>query len=112
MEARETKIQPLIDGAKQYVLPLFQRKYVWDKNQWNSLWNDIIQLYEDEEMKSHFIGSIVTIPMTSVPQGVAKYVLIDGQQRLTTIFILLSVLRDRARSKDWKIWPIKSTIRC
>ncbi len=99
MEARETKIQPLIDGSKQFLLPLFQRKYVWDKNQWNSLWNDIIQLYQDDELKNHFIGSIVTIPMTSVPQGVAKFVLIDGQQRLTTLFVILTVLRDRAKNQ-------------
>lgn len=99
MEARETKVQPLIDGAKQFLLPLFQRKYVWDKVQWEALWNDIYQLYEDDEMKSHFIGSIVTIPMSSVPQGVAKFVLIDGQQRLTTLFIILSVLRDKARAQ-------------
>lgn len=100
MEARETKVQPLIDGSKQFLLPLFQRKYVWDKTQWNALWQDIYQLYEDEEMKSHFIGSIVTIPMSSVPQGVAKYVLIDGQQRLTTLFILLAVLRNRAKEQN------------
>lgn len=98
MEARETKIQPLIDGSKQFLLPLFQRKYVWDKPQWDALWQDIYQLYQDDEMKSHFIGSIVTIPMSSFPQGVAKYILIDGQQRLTTLFVILAVLRDRARS--------------
>ena len=97
MEARETKIQPLIDGSKQFLLPLFQRKYVWDKTQWEALWKDIYQLYEDNDTNSHFIGSIVTIPMSSVPQGVSKFVLIDGQQRLTTIFIILTVLRERAK---------------
>lgn len=97
MEARETKIQPLIDGTRQFMLPLFQRKYVWDKPQWSALWGDIIELYENVEMKSHFIGSIVTIPMNSVPQGVSKYVLIDGQQRLTTLVMMLAALRDRAK---------------
>lgn len=100
MEAREIKVQPLIDGSKQFLLPLFQRKYVWDKVQWDALWKDIYQLYEDDELKSHFIGSIVTIPMTSIPHGVAKYVLIDGQQRLTTLFLLLTVLRDRAIAQN------------
>jgi uncharacterized protein with ParB-like and HNH nuclease domain len=46
--------------------------------------------------KNHFIGSIVTVPAASVPQGIPKYLLIDGQQRLTTIFLLLAVLRDLA----------------
>ena len=89
MEARETKVQSLIDGSRQFLLPLFQRKYVWKKDQWEALWKDIYQLYEDKDLKSHFIGSIVTIPMSSFPQGVSKYVLIDGQQRLTTIFVIL-----------------------
>lgn len=101
MEARETKIQPLIEGSKQFLLPLFQRKYVWDKPQWESLLKDIIQLHEeDDATSSHFIGSIVTIPMNSVPQGVSKFVLIDGQQRLTTLFVLLTVLRDKAKLED------------
>jgi len=97
MQASETKFQPIIEGTKQYVVPLFQRSYSWDKRQWDVLWGDILLLYEQENPRPHFMGSIVTMPTVSVPQGVAKYLLIDGQQRLTTIFILLSLLRDKAR---------------
>ncbi|MBS3947520.1 MAG: DUF262 domain-containing protein, partial [Dethiobacter sp.] len=57
-------------------------------------------LCENEEPTSHFIGSIVTMPTASVPEGVSKFLLIDGQQRLTTIFVLLTLLRDMAKSKD------------
>src|SRR4030095_4550995 len=57
-----------------------------------------LELYEDEKPRSHFIGSIVTMPTQSVPEGVAKFLLIDGQQRFTTVFILLAVLRDKART--------------
>lgn len=99
MQASETKFQPIIEGTKQYVVPLFQRSYSWDKKQWNVLWEDIAELYEQSNPRSHFMGSIVTIPTVSLPQGVAKYLLIDGQQRLTTIFILLSLLRDKARQR-------------
>lgn len=98
MKASETKFQPIIEGTKQYVVPLFQRPYSWDKKQWDVLWNDLIDLCENDEPRNHFIGSIVTMPTTSVPEGVAKYLLIDGQQRLTTIFILLTLLRDLAKS--------------
>jgi uncharacterized protein with ParB-like and HNH nuclease domain len=52
----------------------------------------------EEKPRTHFIGSIVTMPTQSVPEGVAKYLLIDGQQRLTTIFILLAAIRDKAKS--------------
>ncbi|MBE2182045.1 MAG: DUF262 domain-containing protein [Anaerolineae bacterium] len=96
MKASETKFQQIIEGTKQYVVPLFQRPYSWDKKEWNVLWEDLTWLIENDDPKNHFIGSIVTMPTTSVPEGVAKYLLIDGQQRLTTIFILLTLLRDRA----------------
>lgn len=98
MKASETKFQPIIEGTKQYVVPLFQRPYSWDKKEWEVLWDDLVWLCENEEPTSHFIGSIVTMPTVSVPEGVAKYLLIDGQQRLTTIFILLTLLRDVARN--------------
>ena len=96
MKASETKIQPILEGTKQYVVPLFQRSYDWNKKEWSVLWNDILELYEMENPRSHFLGSIVTMPTISVPEGVTKYLLIDGQQRLTTLFIILSLLRDKA----------------
>ena len=97
MKASETRLQPIIEGTKQYIVPLFQRSYSWTKKQWEILWNDIIELSETGDSRSHFIGSIVTMPTTSVPEGVAKYLLIDGQQRLTTIFIIFALLRDKAK---------------
>lgn len=97
MKASETKFQPMIEGTKQYVVPLFQRSYSWDRKEWEILWEDLHDLCENDEPKSHFIGSIVTMPTVSVPEGISKYLLIDGQQRLTTIFILLTLLRDKAK---------------
>lgn len=106
MNANETKLQPILEGTKQYVVPLFQRPYSWDKDQWSRLWDDLMDLSEEmdqskeTDLRTHFMGSIVTMPTTSVPEGVTKYLLIDGQQRLTTIFIILSLLRDSALGKN------------
>ena len=97
MKANETTFQHVIEGTKQYIVPLFQRPYCWDKSQWETLWNDLVEMEETERPHSHFIGSIVTLQTQSVPEGVPKYLLIDGQQRLTTTFILLTLLRDSAR---------------
>ncbi|MEH2410213.1 DUF262 domain-containing protein [Nostoc sp.] len=97
MQASEIKLQQIIEGAKQYVVPLFQRAYSWKKSEWQALWNDLVELCAMDNPRPHFMGSIVTMPTTSVPEGVSKYLLIDGQQRLTTVFILLSALRDRAK---------------
>ena len=100
MQAKETKLQDIIEGTKQYVIPLFQRTYSWTPKEWEVLWKDLVELSEMENPRTHFIGSIVNMPTVSVPEGVAKYLLIDGQQRLTTIFILLTLLRNKARENQ------------
>lgn len=100
MQASETKLQQIIEGTKQYLVPLFQRTYSWKKSEWQVLWDDLVQLYATDNPRPHFMGSIVTIPTTSIPEGVTKYLLIDGQQRLTTVFILLAALRDRAKQSE------------
>jgi len=100
MQAKETKLQDIIEGTKQYVIPLFQRTYSWTDKEWGILWKDLIELCETESPRTHFIGSIVNMPTVSVPEGVAKFLLIDGQQRLTTIFILLTLLRNKAREQQ------------
>lgn len=100
MQAKETKLQEIIEGTKQYVIPLFQRTYSWTSKEWEILWKDLVELCEMEEPRTHFIGSIVNMPTVSVPEGVAKFLLIDGQQRLTTIFILLILLRNKARENQ------------
>ncbi len=102
MQASETKLQPIIEGAKQYVVPLFQRRYSWEKKEWTALLDDLVELSETDNPRTHFIGSIVTMPTNAVPEGVSKFLLIDGQQRLTTIFILLALLRDIAKKSGQK----------
>jgi uncharacterized protein with ParB-like and HNH nuclease domain len=97
MQASETKLQKIIEGTNQYVIPLFQRPYSWKKKEWQTLWDDIEELCNSEKPRPHFMGSIVTMPTTSLPEGASKYLLIDGQQRLTTLFIFLSALRDNAK---------------
>jgi len=98
MHASATKLQLIIEGTKQYIVPMFQRTYTWESREWDALWDDIIETASEPGARDHFIGSIVTIPTHAVPEGVTKYILIDGQQRLTTVYILLAAIRDAARS--------------
>ncbi len=83
---------------RQYLIPLFQRPYVWKKDKWEILWNDIMSYYGSEEKiensSPHFMGAVVSIPVKTIPVGVNKFLIIDGQQRLTTISILLCAIRD------------------
>ena len=100
MQANETRLSKILEGQNQYVIPLFQRTYSWDTKEWSVLWDDLTEILDSEIPRTHFVGSIVSMPTVSVPEGVAKYLLIDGQQRITTIFVLLILLRDKARDSD------------
>ena len=84
MKASETHLQPVFEGSKQYVIPLFQRHYSWKLRHWRNLWDDLLELYNAKDGREHFLGAIVTMPVEMQPTGVNKYLLIDGQQRLKT----------------------------
>jgi uncharacterized protein with ParB-like and HNH nuclease domain len=96
MDASPVNIIQYFDGTKQEIIPLFQRPYCWQQNNWEILWVDIMTQYEESERNSHFMGAIVTLPVKSVPVGVSKHLVIDGQQRLTTIALLLAAIRKKA----------------
>ncbi len=97
MDARYATPQKLFSGEMQFIVPLFQRSYSWKLKQWRTLWQDLLELPELEAGRQHFIGSVVMHPTNTVPTGVSKYAVIDGQQRLTTLFLVLIALRDVAR---------------
>jgi len=98
MQASQTKLRQMSEGTKQYVVPLFQRPYSWSEKQWKTLWSDILEKARHGDDRPHFFGSIVTTPARTVPEGVGKFLLVDGQQRLTTIQVMLAALRDVARN--------------
>jgi len=98
VKAGEVIFQDLLNGKVQYRVPLFQRTYSWQEEQWQRLWDDILEIYALAQPRSHFIGAIVTLPMPDSPEHCSKFMLIDGQQRLVTLFALLSVIRDAARA--------------
>lgn len=100
MEAAPVNIIQYFDGSKQGLIPLFQRPYSWEPRDWNTLWADLMAQYNPEDRASHFMGAIVTVPVKSVPVGVGKHLVIDGQQRLTTLSLLLAAIRDKATSED------------
>ncbi|GAA9231745.1 DUF262 and DUF1524 domain-containing protein [Helicobacter pylori] len=78
----------------QFVIPIYQRLYSWKKEQCKQLWDDIIKIGGDDKMDGHFIGSIVFVHDGIYSTGHNELLIIDGQQRLTTITLLLTALRD------------------
>ena len=90
----------MLEGMKHFVVPMFQREYGWKKKNWETLWNDILETYEAGPQTRQFLGSIVSKQLPSTPEGVSRFLLIDGQQRLTTLTLLLAAMRDAAGPSD------------
>jgi len=142
MEAKALTPRDLFDGKVCYEIPPFQRPYVWtEEDQWQPLWDDIARVAETllavgvdaEDLKSlsgHFLGAVVVKQLPSGAGDPSRSSVIDGQQRLTTLQLLLDaaqlvmeqaerdddaesihelVLNDskrfRGTSKRFKLWP-------
>lgn len=106
MQVRETNLKQLVQGEKQFRVPLWQRQYTWRLPDHRLLWRDILEQYgrlgdgaADGE-SGHFLGSIVLSPVPSPASGVATYLIVDGQQRLSTLMLILCAIRDAAAKKD------------
>jgi len=95
MNAFKSSIYKYLNGTCQYLIPLYQRTYSWEYEQIARLWSDIVNLHTTQR-EGHFIGSIVRIDECSAA-GSTLAMIIDGQQRLTTLTILLVALRDYAK---------------
>lgn len=101
MKASETNLLKFLQGTKQFIIPIYQRKYSWTSEQCKQLWNDIIRASKNDDIKGHFVGSIVYIEkgiyqISAVPQ----LLVIDGQQRMTTLTLLLLALGRAIKSSD------------
>ena len=93
MKASATPFLPFLHKATQFVIPIYQRNYSWDEKQCQQLWEDILRVGTNDAIPLHFIGSIVYVQggHASISVG-APLLVIDGQQRLTTLTILLEAL--------------------
>ena len=93
----------LLSGEVQYIIPFFQRKYVWDKDNWNTLFQDIQEgildrLDDGEPLQGHehFFGPIVVRERMNHPNpSIKAFDVIDGQQRITTAYLMLAYFRQR-----------------
>ena len=95
MKAKESKLDDLLSNVDtKFTVPIFQRKYSWDEEQCHTLWKDLQKLGETSLNSGHFIGSIVCYQLNDIdmPGVIKEKILIDGQQRLTTLSILMIAL--------------------
>jgi len=95
MKATEAKLLAFLKKSPQFVIPIYQRTYSWTEKECRQLWDDILRAGGDDAISVHFIGSIVYIEEgLSQVSHQAPLLVIDGQQRLTTVTLLLAALAE------------------
>ncbi len=105
MNADTATLSELLAKPYQYVIPIFQRYYSWEKSDWEQLWSDLIdlRLSEDEEdVQPHFMGSLVLDSPKQTSLTKPAFHVIDGQQRLTTFSLLMCALRNVAEKRGFE----------
>ncbi|MDQ3091405.1 MAG: DUF262 domain-containing protein [Actinomycetota bacterium] len=114
MEANPRTLLRVFQPDIQYVVPIFQRRYVWnEEDQWAELWEDLVELLDDVQrvealiaagadlpLPSHFLGAIVCDQSLSTGSDIDERPLIDGQQRLTTLQLLLGTALRLSRTYE------------
>lgn len=101
MQAINQAFTRLIGGSSQFVIPVFQRDYSWTPEQCEQLWIDVLRAGEADAGSPHFMGSIVYASAGLPAAAFQRWLVIDGQQRLTTLTLLLTALRDHIHSTEW-----------
>ena len=98
MQAIKNPFVALVNGTKQFIIPTFQRDYSWTTEQCQHMWDDIVRAGSSDG--DHFIGSFVYVAGNTAAVF-SSWLVVDGQQRLTTLTLLLIALRDHIRETDW-----------
>ncbi|MDA8746367.1 DUF4268 domain-containing protein [Rubripirellula amarantea] len=100
MKAEAQPLSALLFANVQFLVPFFQRSYSWDRTNWERLVDDIQGLLDEDLEKKHFLGPLVCSLQSATPGSVSQFQLIDGQQRITTLSVLLIAIRDEAKRSD------------
>src|SRR4051812_22284064 len=114
MDADDVNLKSLLEGVKQFVAPAYQRRYTWTRPQWEALWRQVrrqhralVTMREAAEqgtpqplVSTHFLGSFVLAPQPGPAAQLTRHQIVDGQQRLTTVSVLLAAIRDAVEIRD------------
>jgi len=100
VKASEAKFLSFMQGTHQFIIPIYQRTYSWTLKQCKQLWDDVVWTATNPSASAHFIGSVVYIERSlyHVSTSVPQLLVIDGQQRLTTLSLLLAALGEAVES--------------
>jgi hypothetical protein len=108
VDADDVNLKSLLEGVKQFVAPAYQRRYTWTQPQWEALWRQVLRQHQalgaikaaseagqpEPPLSTHFLGSFVLAPQPGPAAQITRHQIVDGQQRLTTVAVLLAAVRD------------------
>lgn len=97
INATEDTVKSLLSRNYRFIVPEYQRQYSWAEEQWQDFWDDLVGLDDGE---THFLGSIVVVEKGTAIDELDKFEVVDGQQRLTTISVLLCTIRQHYDAND------------
>ncbi|MDV8023810.1 DUF262 domain-containing protein [Rhodococcus sp. IEGM 1330] len=105
LKATAQRLRNLFEGEQCLVVPVFQRPYVWTRTRnWEPLWNDITEMVDrfstDEDAEPHFLGAVVLDATEKDSADISVRQVIDGQQRVTTLQVVLCAVRDAMIATD------------
>ncbi|MEQ1557837.1 MAG: DUF262 and DUF1524 domain-containing protein [Methyloglobulus sp.] len=104
MKASSANLLSVIKGPKQFVIPIYQRTYSWHQAQCEQLFKDIIRISQSDNIHGHFVGSVVYFQQSiHTLADVPRLLVIDGQQRLTTVTLLIAALAEFVKDNDCNI---------
>ena len=103
MNADEQNIRQvfLSGGDLQFILPYFQRDYAWERSNWKTLLDDLMELQHDGEHTKHFMGALVVKDEGLLTGALPGYTIVDGQQRLITLSIIIRVLAENVDEESF-----------
>ena len=101
MKASANSLLKFLKEAPQVTIPIYQRTYSWEKDQCQQLWDDIVRVGKSDEIDAHFVGSVIYIEkgLYNVSDQ-SPLLVIDGQQRLTTVSLILEALARKLESSS------------
>ena len=98
MDAGNVNLLKFLEDARQFIIPIYQRKYSWTSTQCEQLWHDILRAGRANDNAGHFLGTVVYIANNDAHN--APLLVIDGQQRITTLTLLLLALTKTVGTKE------------
>lgn len=104
MDPIKTSLAEIVAGNHRITIPMYQRRYEWEKEKITAFWNDLYKMTDASTSKSlHYMGTMVRQDELDGNDGLRQFMVIDGQQRITTVTLLMHAIREFLKDTDFDL---------